>query len=302
VLRYPPTVSILFEFNIAEGLLQHSLTNGGRYSNMPIIDDEPSGKMVVGYRPTPYIYHQAGSSGVDEVNFPVTDRMNYLNSFRRSTRTNTILGDPTIAIDFEAPVSVQAVSLEHMNFQSLSLEVSEDGFTWVNFSSGIFGTDAEDDEDERRKLVIISAAPMENIRFMRFQPLQPDANDNFFMIGSCAVWSEVEYLAENPFMPYRKQHDDEAQIDRLLGSGEDISGTSPIQLVISFPFKHEMNNLQAKSQYHRIIHSPRNRVMLWYENQGDATKMYHVRRSNVGSTTRQPNVLDYDTIQLREVG
>jgi hypothetical protein len=267
-------------------------------------------RMRVGLLPLSYIALPTECVNLDE-DYPIVGRMSNLKHFRRSTRCIEGSIDGRFAIRLASAQQVAAVTLEHMNFQQCYVEVSDGSvpIVWEPFGPGSGGipgrydTVMEDIEDGRRKLLVAPDEPALGVRNLRVSPGPVDDGvEDAIKLGSCGVWGELEQLVVNPFMPYRKVYDDDAEVDKRLGAGEDIGGTSPTQTVINFPVSMYRDDLLAFEQYMRIARSPRGRVILFDENQGDLTKFYHCRRSGTVSSQRTPGVMSFDGFQLREVG
>jgi len=272
---------------------------------MPILPSTGSAKARVGYRSLAYV---AGAEcfNVDPA-FPVS-RMAELRYFQRSTKS--VSSDaPVIHLDFGTDVVVAALSFEHVNFPTVSIqygtnadphpvggrafadETIDEAFPWAT-GIGWVDTSGVDSEDGRQKRLVIPPEPR-TLRHLYLNPYE-SGRDDVYAIGSLGAWGADDFqsLYKNPGTPYRKVYE-----DTYDGS------TSPTRCVISFPARLQRADLVSVEQFLAMLRAPRERVMLWDENEGDLSKWYHVRRAGVGESTRQAGpYLELAGFQLREVG
>ena len=258
---------------------------------MPIVPSSGTRQVRYSLRSLAYVAYPTGSYNVDP-NYPIS-RMADLQHYRRSTRLTADSG--LFAIDFGADVDVAAFSLELANVGLLYIEgaTSAQPTTWQ--SIGPIVTDSRDPEDGRRKGLLIPVpvaagglVPFHH-RYARCTPSSLDPGETVVKIGTLGAWPTFPSLGNNPATPYVKEYE-----DTLDGS------TTPTRIVLSFPVVVEHGDLAAFEEWLAIVRLPRERVMLWYENQGDATKWYHLRRTGVARSARD-GWWDFSGIEMKQV-
>lgn len=263
---------------------------------MPVIPSSGAARARVGYRPLAYTVASGYATGLDPA-YPVA-RMAELRYFQRSTRSLPGAEDVHFALDFGADVTVAALSFEHLNFPAMALTygtaAAPDPTTRFAESApgqGTIDTSGIDVEDGRQKVLVVPPAPV-TLRYLDVQALGVPTTGTAYAIGSLGAWGELVALYKNPGTPYRKVYE-----DTYDGS------TSPVRCRITFPARLRRADLAAVEQFLAMARAPRERVMLWDENEGDLAKWYHVQRDGTAESVRQAGpYLELNGLELRQVG
>ena len=245
-----------------------------------------------------YAYYAAGSVNVNTA-YPVTMMLN-LADRTQSTRSSSTTATK-ICIDFGANTVIGAFSIEGVNFGSLQLQASLAATPATMVAAGTFTTTAIDKEDRRRKWLCIPTISW-NHRYATLTPSSPDAGADYFEIQNCGAWPTLTTMISNVEVPYRKTHFDKAQVFDLESAGEEIGPSPSIRLLIGASAKFDRQQTADLDLYLEVAAIPRNRVWLWYENQADLTKMYHVTKAESVEITRNIGTWEMANLQLREVG
>jgi hypothetical protein len=230
--------------------------------------------------------------------YPATRLLDLVHPRRTTRSINT--GTTRVILDFGAVTTLGTLSIETVNFQTLTSEGGNDLSSWPFIEATAVGGLVAD--DGRRKLDYDPVATF-NYRYLRYTPSAPDAGATFYEWGIAGHWPSVTTLTQNPSTPYRKVLESKVDSLELSGGGEDVGNDSPIAIRLTFGVKLERDNGASQDEFRALGIVPRNQVILWSENEGDPTKMYHLRRkSSITITRDDTGLIPYESLVCLVVG
>jgi hypothetical protein len=224
----------------------------------------------------------ASTTNIDPV-YPAT-RLFDLSHPRRVCRSLST-ATTRIVLDLAAATAIQAFSLERVNFGNLLIQGhASDSWASPSFSEN-FGTAGRDSDDGRRKRLCLPTASF-LYRYVRLTPSIPDAGATVYEIGAFGIWPVLTTLSTNIAVPYEKTLEDVADTITLGGGGEEVGTASPLRVRLGLQANVRRDDALSMTQYRDLARAARNTVCLFYENMGDPTKMYHLRRTGAFTFSR----------------
>jgi hypothetical protein len=193
-------------------------------------------------------------------------------------------------------VTISAFTIEGFNFGTLLVE----GATNAAPSSWTFSESKSltlsDNEDGRRKLYWTPGSAFTR-RYLRLTPADEDLDASYFQIGTFACWPSITTMAKNFGRPYDKTFEDEAE---ELGSR--VGAPSYIRTRYNLQGRTALSDTTGLSEYYALANLPRDRVIMLYQNETSAAKVYHCRReSSVRMTRHGDGQMTFTSIEFRQV-
>lgn len=224
---------------------------------------------------------------------------------RRVARTSTVattrigleLGSTTVGAG--SAQNVEAFVIENTNFNDIFIQGSNDGTNWV--WSEVFVCTESDPDDGRRKMLCIPSTTF-NYRYLRFGPNNAVSGATSYYVGIFSMWGRLDALDKNFSTPYEKTLLDDAPTVQFENGGLEVGLSSPVRIQFALQARIERTNGVALDQYKAMALYPRDKTMLLFENMGDLTQVYHLRRTNSFRITRTENAtVTVSGIQFLEV-
>jgi len=214
--------------------------------------------------------------------------------FARSSSTTA----PVFTLNLGAPTTIQAFSIENVNFGTLTIEGSNSsgsGFTQLQ----TFSVSTAERWTTRRKLICVPSSTW-TFQYVRLTPASLDAGATFFKVGMVGAWPLLKTLSQNVATGYSKQLPSKAE-ELQIGGSEEVGMATPTRTVITATVRPETTDTATLNQYAELANIPKNRVFLWYDNEGDLTQVHHMQRTGDFEVVREGVESPISGIQFREV-
>jgi len=183
----------------------------------------------------------------------------------------------TIIVELAAsPVALWAITIEAVNFTQVNI--------WGSITSstnpeillpGSPYTIGLDNEDGRRKIAVALAGT--SYRWLKFSLELPLAGQTYMEVGAIGCWSSLTTLSKNVWPPYGKNPQLARRVLEYDSGAKEVQSLGPTGLMLSTSTLNVVRNSTAHAQYAALARTPPDQILLWYENEGDTSKMYHVR-------------------------
>ena len=255
--------------------------------------------MAMRYSADRITYTIHSSQNIDAA-YPASRIVDVARPFRVSRSSNT--GGTFIVLDLGSVQHLATVSIENANFTTCELwgsiiDPTTPGFNWAVQTPYGPLTLAVDQEDGRRKCRV---APDADTRWIYVNPQSPVTGATYFEIGAIGCWSTLTTLAKSVGLPYEKTPQVASDSLEYESGAVEMQALGPAGLVIATSTANIPRNSAAHDQYATLARTPRDRIVLWDENEGDASKMYHAQVTETWEITRGPSYIDVTGIRLTQ--
>jgi len=205
--------------------------------------------------------------------------------FRRTARSTTTTDPWIVVCDFGATTTIAGIFLNNSNFQFALVATSPNGTTWTEV--GTFSNLIDDRVQPRRKIWIPNSGWTAS-RYYRIRATTLLAGETYFELGTMAFPSPISGMTRNFAPPRWTPREPITWLD-YAGGGNEINVEGPD--LMSYDLQFGPSVPAAMTQQMQLRGVGQGLPFFYFENRGDMTKAYILKRRGEVTVQEQVGVL-----------